>query len=280
MNPYDWSKRYVKDTVRTALFEYIKTNFGTLTGYLCLPGWDGKVGGIDIHRGIELGAITAKTKIVGFEYRKNWAADIQKHFSSMPNVEIQSGMIEDGALEPDSIDFAFLDFTGTINPKLYQWLGSGFASSLKLGAAFAVTLSFGRREGDLFQQTAARLNTDLKGYRSALAKRFPSLWYDQPRLAVWVFILKCALRKYQNTLRDVLIYRDEKKSPMVVFLFEGIRPLEGACQYPELFVKSPRKEDSPMTMASAKKAHATRRTLAKKRSAAAKKAWRTRRSRA
>jgi hypothetical protein len=289
--PYDWSKRYVKDTVRTALFEYIKTNFGTLTGYLCLPGWDGAVGGIDIHRGMELGAITQKTKVVGFEYRKDWATAIQKHFSYLPNVEIQSGMIEDGNLVPGSIDFAFLDFTGTVNRKLYQWLNTSFISSLKEGAAFAITLPFGRCEGDLFHQTQQRLNTDLKGYRGTLAKQFPSLWYDQPTLATWLFILKCALRNTRNTLRDVLIYRDEKKSSMVVFLFEEIHPLEGTRQYPELVSRSvqkaapiPQRKENTMTNRSkaAVKAAATRRAnaVAKKRSAAAKKAWRTRHAQA
>jgi hypothetical protein len=298
ITPYDWSNRLDKDTVRTELFEYIKTRFGTLTGYLCLPGWDGSVGGIDVHRGLNLGAITPDTKVIGFEYRKDWAAAIRKHFKSMPNVKIESGMIEDSKLEPNSIDFGFLDFTGTVNYKLYQWLGSGFASSLKPGASFAITLSFGRREGNLFHQTKQRLSTDLKGYRSTLAKRFPSIWYDQPTIATWLFILKCALRNYHNTLRDVLIYDD--RTPMIVFLFEDVRPLDGAGrQYPELVLRKEERskaepilrKENPMTKSTkatrtkaALKAHATRRTnaaaLAEKRSASARKAWVTRRAQA
>src|SRR5271156_6191475 len=105
MTTYDWDIRYVKETVRTALFEYVKTQFGTLKGYLCLPGWNGKVGGIDVQRGIDIGVITPETNIVGFEYRKDWAIAIREHFRSMPNMRMESGMIEDGTLEPNSIDF-------------------------------------------------------------------------------------------------------------------------------------------------------------------------------
>jgi len=247
---------------------------------------------------MELGVITPDTRVIGFEYHKGWAAAIRKHFESMSNIKIESGMIEDGKLEPNSIDFGFLDFTGTVNYKLYRWLSGGFASSLKPGASFAITLPFGRREGKLFHQTKRRLSTDLKGYRSTLAKRFPSIWYDQPIIATWLFILKCALRNYQNALRDVLIYHDEDSTPMVVFLFENVCPLVGTNrQYPELILRKEEEEEHFVKKATptlrkekrmtkrtkaALKAHATRRTNARAKmlSARARKAWRTRRAQA
>lgn len=280
---YNWSKRFVKDTVRTELFEYVKfrRQGKPLEGYLCLPGWDGVVGGLDIYRGVELGAIAPSTEIIGFEYRKDWASRIRDHFASMPNVKIESGKIENGKLGPGSIDFAFLDFTGTINYQLYQWLGNGFALSLKHGASFAITLPFGRQSGKLFHYAKQRLNSDLKGYREDLAKRYPGIWLDQPIIGVWLFILKCALRDYQNALRDILIYNDEDKSPMMVFLFEDIKPLTGNRRFPEFIL---RKEERPVINRSkaAVKAHVTRRAnaVAKKRSAAARKAWATRRANA
>jgi hypothetical protein len=301
---FNWSERPVKDQIRMMVFGYVKKrrHGKPLGSYLTLPGWDGKRAGTDIDCGIKMGVLTRKTRILGYEREHAWAAHISKHFANMPNVTINAGRVEDSALAPNSLDFAFLDFLGAVDYKLYQWLDQVFAPTLKKGTSFAITVAFGRQEGKLFHRTQHRFTTDLKEDYDWLRSKFPEIYVDEPIIATWLFILKCALRNRPNRIRDILLYHDNPNPPVIVFLFEGIGAVSSPqYPYPDLDVEAVIKrrqvyvksvpgtrlgKEGFMTKRSeaAVKAYATRRANANalfaRRSLSAKKAWQTRRAQA
>jgi hypothetical protein len=161
-------------------------------------------------------------------------------------------------------------------------------AALTRGATLAITVSFGRRAGRLFDSVMDRLNSDLVADRDDLTREY--LLQGQPIMLTQLFILKCLLRDYFSDCQVKHEYHDvaangHNRAPVMVFIFENIQPLavEVPRKFPELPSTLIRKEDF-MTKQSrseaASKAHATRRKTAlfAKRSATAKKAWLTRRA--
>jgi hypothetical protein len=284
---YNW-QRINKDKVRRAMWGWLKSerNGKPINDYLTLAGIsdDGTLPGLDIYSGIKVGMVQPYTRVLTYEKVDNRAERIRRHFKKMSNVAVVTGALEDSKLRPHTFDFAYLDFFGCPNAKIFHWLHDTFAASLKLGAAFAITISPDRQQGALFDAIDGRLETDLINYKSFMAKHYPSIWWDDPRIGKWLFILKCALRNYSADLHSVLCYRDTTR--MVLLVFKNIQALKPAEQrvFPELYPSSILRKENPMTKHSkaAYKAHATRQANARAKmlSARAKKAWRTRRAQA
>jgi len=288
----DWKSRSNKEAVREIIFQHVK---GPVGSYLTLPGWDNESheAGQCIQRGIKLGVLTPKTKVIGFESDPAIVGNIQEFFQTKYpkyNVDVRGGKLEDSRLQPKSLDLAFLDFTGNMDEGIYNWMRNELAPALKENAVFAVTQPFSREVTKLFHTTRKRLTTDLSHVGRSLIDEFElwgkvnktkgNVWGRYTLVAVGLAVVKCALRNYHVRLaNEILVYHDGQ--PMYTMIFDSIRPRTTAPIYPELLI-SHEKEDKAMTTRSkaAFKAHATRRAnaLAEKRSAAAKKAWRTRRA--
>jgi len=299
----DWKKRSNKEAVRDAVINHAKSMLGTSKGYLFLPGWDpdANEAGQCFQLGVEKKLITPETRCIGFECDGGVVDNISNFFAtkySDYDVKVRHSYLEKSRLEPNSIDFAFLDFTGNVNEDTYHWMRNILAPALTENAVVAITQPFGREVPELFNLTKERLATDLDLMRKALMKQFDlwgeldidnapgNIWGKYTLVVIGLTIFKCALRGYHSQLaHEIMVYHDKTETgnhiPMYTMIFDQIRPRTDAPVYPELIL---RKEDKTMTTRSkaAFKAHTTRRAnaLFAKRSAAAKKAWRTRRAQA
>lgn len=291
-----------KDSVRHVLFA--RRDGKAIHTYLCLPGWDSKreVGGLCILKGIDLGVITRQTRIIGYEKDPVLAQKIKQYLQrTLPkyDITIRDKNLTECKLDPSSVDFAFLDFKGVINSKLHRWMVDTLLPGLTCDATLAITQNGSRQLGTLFHQVDDFL-TSRPDEREEFIRQYFITPPTNAAIVTQLFQLKSLLRDYYTECWIKHNYHDGQHISMSVFLFERIRPRRSSDHPVEEFILScpkpgakqpqplPRchsfKKGEPMTTRTkaAKKAHATRRAnaLFAKRSAAAHKAWRTRRAQA
>jgi|SRR5271157_6243144 len=276
----DWSLRENKDIVRSEIFRHVLVNRDgkSLRSYVGFPGWDplSNKAGQDIRKGISMGAITPGTEVVGFEKDSSVAGKIAKDLSCFPNINVKASDILDSRLSPASVDFAFLDFTGTITEEMYRWLEKSFLPSLIPGSSFAIALTDGREEGKFLRGVKERLSSDLHSKFLKVLEDYEL--YERPAMAVQLFIFKCVMRDYHNISARRWVYHDGMHVPMMVYLFEKVLRLgKGPRIYPDLR-KGETMSKVQIRHLAAIKAWETRRSPAWKRHKAALKAWETRRS--
>jgi hypothetical protein len=290
----NWKNRSNKEAVREIIFQHVAA---PLSSYLTLPGWDNdsREAGQCIQLGIKKRIITPETKVVGYDSDPAVVKNIREFFrTKYPdyNITTHEGMLQQSRLKPNSLDFAFLDFTGNMDESIYDWMRRVLAPAITAKGVIAITQPFSRELSPLFRMARKRLTTDLSYLGEHLINEF-ELWGERSKtknnvwgrytvIAVGLAIVKCALRDYHVRLADeILVYHDGIHTPMYAMIFDQIHTRTTAPIYPELISG---REDKSMTNRSkaAFKAHETRRAnaLAAKRTATAKKAWRTRRANA
>jgi hypothetical protein len=295
MKMFNWSSenRMRKDEVRNIIFSRRRP----IQTYLCLPGWDSinKCVGLCIQRGIDSGSITPETHIIGYEYEADWVDKIRTYLETTYPAQrftINSGDMSFGKLPMNSIDFAFLDYKGALTYDIYHWMRDVLVPSLMVRSTLVITLSFGRREGVLYQQVKCLLNKDLLPLRNRMCQEY-DLW-EHEAVLVYMTILKCVLRDYNNDFVLRHVYQDKDHTPMLVFMLEGIEKRQKTPIYPDLDFYLPKGKETNMAnhlatikaartrkfRARAAKAVNTRRANAEKRTATALKAWATRRAHA
>jgi hypothetical protein len=274
MSAYNWSQRTNKAAVRQYLFERLRQRGVRLQSYLCLPGLDSEetTAGLCIQQAVKAGVIDFHTRILGYDWDAEMTAGIRSYFDDRYpelNLRVVTGDLLDS--RPRDINYAFLDFTGSLGRREYVWMRDRFLPSLQRGSGFAITIPIRRQLGLFFHTAKRRLDADPE-FKFQFTRDY-YLWKNrnpEPLLATWLFVLKCLMRNYHNLLFDIVYYHDGKHTPMAVFIFEDIYPLgkEGT-PYPELLrlrkeVNMPNTKSKEERSAIANKAVASRRANAEK----------------
>jgi hypothetical protein len=273
--------RPIKNSVRRAYFTRVGVRLGTAKRYLCLPGCDSEIAGRCIRVGRSMGVITDATHILAYESDSNKVDAVRQGLADLPNhIDVYNTLIEHSRLKPKSVDCAFLDFFGDISDEMYRWMEGQFVPALADISVFAITMSFGRTQTLFTTHLRHLLDTRYVGHRDAIARQYR---IEEPDMVAKIFMLKCLLRNYENGCTFKHIYHDQNSTPMMVITFEltGMKAV-----IPNIFPDLLREEkglfmtDAEKRSNAAKKAHKTRKAnvLFAKRSAAAHKAWATRRA--
>lgn len=299
-----WASRVEKQKVREVIIHHAQTRLGVVKSYLFLPGWDNTINeaGQCFKLGVKRGLISPQTKALGFENESQPSVKVSKitqYFrDTYPahDVTIIKDDVASAKLKPASLDFAFLDLCGNINPEMYRWLRDEFKPALVNNAVFAITLPFGRAvPAELYLPLRKRLT---EGDLTSLMERFLDdyeLWGDASKvhsnswgeysiIALGLFILKCIFRDYHLRLAVPVMTYCDGHIPMFVLVFDQIRPRINVPIYPDLLPKEPTmvsKASKAATQANAtKRKQALASAAAKriKRHNAAVKAWKTRRA--
>lgn len=148
----DWHDKPLKDDTRVRALGGYKQKAAAIF----LPGvsLDG-IAGLDIRKGIEIGSLDINKPIYGVE-RDPDRARIIKH-DMTTNVGLTDFRMHQGLLDflelDQSVDFAFIDLMGTLEPEVLNWFSGVLAPRLTPDAHFSLTVAECPR-GSLFMKKA------------------------------------------------------------------------------------------------------------------------------
>jgi hypothetical protein len=251
------------------------SDLGRLGSCLFLPAG----GGFCVEKALSIGAIDLRTRLFFAERDESVAVEIRGGVMSKPwEVEpvLHVGELCDMVL-PCNLDYAFLDFMGMLDRRVAFWMEGSLMPRLNPGASLALTFSFGRRNNQFPLEMDRILET-----------KMPPVFHDEiyhlgktpESILVNIAILKCVMSGYSFRIEKPWHYKDSRRS-MVLYRLHNIRR-DVASSYPRLNSLGVTMSEASVSCRSeaAYKSHETRRRNAEfdKRSAAATKAWETRRA--
>ena len=190
---------------------------------------------------------------------------------------IHTGELHDLRLA-NKIDYAFLDLTGGITKDVAGWVENGLQHMLRPKARVAFTLAYGWRTNQYMYDMQSYIKEhDPKGLR----RLSEALKIDKKPILVYVYVLRSIFSQWDFSLDQTVWYQDSQQSMLLFRLHDFVRR-SATMKMADVGVKMQGVigrccGQAKKRSAAAHKAWETRRAEAAKRSQAAHKAWKTRR---
>jgi hypothetical protein len=119
------------------------------------------------------------------------------------------------------LDFAYLDFLGTLPFRTAEWMATELASHLAVNADIVVTLLYGWRNNELMYHLASEIKLQWSDCYEKLKKQV-AIHSDQ--VVIPLAILKCIFHEFDFKVRWPLKYRDSQNS-MLLYRLERFNRL-------------------------------------------------------
>jgi len=270
----NWDRKYKNEIRSLALPKVPCTSSIWLPGHMSRDE-DGLHGGMCVREALDRGLIDPNGHHVFVERDKDTASTIAEHLLSLPiwkhTPHLHIGGIHDLILERP-IDYAFFDLTAALDWKVAEWLQEHLQHHLATSACLSFTLAYGWRNNKFMYACQERLN-----YFSEIVGN--ELEIDDPIFSLYQTLFITTFNEFHFKIKRPIKYQDTINS-MILFRLRNLRPRKKSV--PFLISELVQKRRTQMNRsAAALKAWETRRKktaeLKAKRSAAARKAWKTRR---
>jgi hypothetical protein len=232
----DWNRAY-KAQARSIALSYE----GTKKNVLMLPGWDG----LCVLEALKLKLFNKDTKGIFIE------RDEQTHLRQkqllqpmLPAVTFFNGSLENAPIAKD-IDYAFLDFTGSLTAELAEWLPT-FFNAVKGGCGIAITFSYAARGCSFTRALRLCLNNNETLLRYCQA-RSKALGISDFNAMAYILALEI-LSERQLQFDNFIKYHDHNPMLMIMATVTNIKRQQGNedKEFKKVLdIKAPRKSRKP-----------------------------------
>jgi hypothetical protein len=275
-----WNRRE-KDKIRKKIFTNIQ-ELGIIKKYLCLPGEDV----LCIKTGKSLGVFTTDTHILAYENNTSIFQKIKNNniLTDFNKLSLHHQDITES--QHKNIDFAFLDFCGTLGVKEAMWLQELLNNGISRNGSVAITMLWGPQTPPQLYKLAQKFFKNNNTYEQHILSSFKNsigMPIDKDiNKFIPCFILCCVLQNHTFDTAYVYRYKDLGKRTMQVIQLIGIKKSQKNNNFPSLEKilqqggeKQKMKKANVDWSEAGRKSWETRRLnmKKKKRSDAAKRAW-------
>jgi hypothetical protein len=293
-----WSSRAHKAYMR----DYMIASERPFRSAIFLPGWDDAAndGCFCVRRAFEIGAIDEDTQVIAVEWNTALREKITERMSTFPfrNPPIlHFDALHRLRLHDRKIDFAMLDLLGNLDWRLARWVVDMLKPNLAEYATVSLTITRSFRRNHFMVNMADAWLRDLELHRTALQVS-DEYGIDDSEALLHLLIMKSCLSGFTFDYRRMQIYREPGKHSrtMIAGRFDNIREakefgwpsldevmaaLNNASQSVEASSAKPDRQAAPWESILAHLEKPMEPTpalsLEERRSAAARKAWATRR---